>query len=202
MGSLGDLGQKKVREETSFGWFGETIRANSNLTDVVLMDFAEEAANIDENSPQAMTFIKRQMRLAINSEDFDRFWSLALENGQDTTDLMRVMKAIVESVAQRPTVLPSDSSVGQPRTVVTSPDVSSLPDTAASPLAEADRDVYQETLTETRAKLLQFRDEARPWLTPADRRAIEATAGRPDNAQMIDEAARQRWLARGNAATG
>lgn len=202
MGSLGDLGQKRVREETSFGWFGSEIRANPNLTDVVLMDFAEEAADIDENSPQAMTFIKRQMRLAIHSEDFDAFWSLALENGQDTTDLMRVMKAIVESVAQRPTVLPSDSSAGQPRTVVTSPDVSSLPDAAASPLAEADRDVYQETLTETRANVHQIRDDSRPWLTPADRRAIEATAGRPDNAQMIDEAARQRWLARGNAATG
>jgi hypothetical protein len=196
MGSLGDLGQVRVREETSFGWFGETIRTNPNLTDVVLMDFAEEAANIDENSPQAMTFIKRQMRLAINSDDFDRFWSLALENGQDTNDLMRVMKAIVESVAQRPTVLPSDSSAGQPRTVVTSPDVSSLPATAASPLAEADRSAPQE------ATLLQLRDESRPWLTPADRRAIEATAGRPDNAQMIDEAARQRWMAKGNALTG
>lgn len=202
MGDLGNIGRKKVREETSFGWFGDRIRANPNLTDVVLLDFAEEAANIDENSPQAMTLIKRQMRLAIHKADFDRFWELALENGQDTYDLMDVMKRIVESVAQRPTVLPSDSSAGQPRTVVTSPDVSSLPATAASPLAEADRDVYQETLTETRAKLLQFRDEARPWLTPADRRAIEATAGRPDNAQMIDEAARQRWLAKGNAATG
>ena len=82
MGSLGDLGQVRVREETSFGWFGETIRTNPNLTDVVLMDFAEEAANIDENSPQAMTFIKRQMRLAINSDDFDRFWSLATGGGR------------------------------------------------------------------------------------------------------------------------
>lgn len=193
MGSLGDLGRVKVREETTFGWFGESIRTNPGLTDIVLMDFAEEAGGIDEDSPEVMTFIKRQMRLAIHPEDFDAFWSLALENGQDSEDLMRVMKTVVESAAKRPTPLPSDSSAGQARTVVTSPDVSSLPDTVDySPLAVADRDAFQETLEDTRAKLLQFRDESRPWLTPADRRAIEANAGRPDVAAMIDQASRQR----------
>lgn len=182
MGSLGDLGKVKVREETSFGWFGETIRTNPGLTDIVLMDFAEEAAGIDEDSPEVMTFIKRQMRLAIHPADFNTFWSLALENGQDSEDLMRVMKAVIESAAKRPTPLPSDSSAGQALTVTTSPDVSSLPATAGSPLAEADR-----------TNLVQLRDEMRPWLTPADRKAIEASAGRPDNAQVIDQASRQRW---------
>ena len=162
MGDLGNLGQRKVREETSFGWFDQRIRTNSRLTDLVLMDFAEEAASIDENDPAAMSFVKRQMRLAIHPEDFEAFWSLALENGQDTVDLMAVMKAIVESTAKRPTSLPSDSSAGQPRTVVTSPDVSSLPATADSPL------------------------------TAMDRTAIETLPGRPELALVIDRAARER----------
>jgi hypothetical protein len=203
MASLGDLGVVKPKVIDSFGWFGQEIRINPNLTDIVLMDFAEKAAAIDEDSPEVMGFVKMQMRLVVYTEDFDAFWSAALENGQDSTDLMAVMKTIVESTAKRPTQLPAGSSAGQPRTVVTSPDVSSLPDTEASPLAEADRESYREqVLTETRAKLLQFRDEARPWLTPADRRAIEAKAGRPDVQAMIDESARQRWMESGNSAAG
>ena len=100
------------------------------------------------------------------------------------------MKAVVETKAQRPTLLPADSSAGQARTVTTSPDVSSLPATAG----------YQETLEHTRAKLLEFRDGARAEmatspLTEMDRRIIEAEAGRPDVALMVMEAARQRALA-------
>jgi hypothetical protein len=162
MGDLGNLGQRKVREETSFGWFGVRIRTNPKLTDLVLMDFAEGAANIDEDSPEAMTFVKRQMQLAIHPEDFDAFWLLALENGQETIDLMGVMKRIVENATKRPTSLPSDSSAGQPRTVVTSPDVSSLPATGDSPL------------------------------TAMDRQAIETLPGRPELALVIDRAARER----------
>lgn len=144
MADLGNLGTPRILEETTFGWFGETMRANPRLTDLVLMDFAEEASKIDEDSPEAMTFIKRQMRLAIHPADFDAFWSLAIENGQGTLDLMAVMKAIIENSSRRPTVLPSGSSAGQPRTVVTSPDVSSLPATAGSPLKAADLAAIEE----------------------------------------------------------
>jgi hypothetical protein len=192
MASLGDLGVVKPKVSDSFGWFGAEVRVHPFLTDIVLMDFAEEAQHIDENSPEVMGFIKKQMRLVIEPDDFDVFWKAALENGQDSADLMAVMKTIVETKAQRPTLLPADSSAGQARIVTTSPDVSSLPATADSPLAAADRDVFQETLVETRAKLLQFRDAAYPDLTPIERRVIEAEAGRPDVVQMVLETARQR----------
>jgi hypothetical protein len=162
MASLGELGVVKPKVVDSFGWFGQEIRISPNLTDIVLMDFAEKASRIDEDSPEVMGFVKMQMRLVIHTEDFDAFWSTAIENGQDSTDLMAVMKTIVESKAQRPTLLPADSSAGQPRTVVTSPDVSSLPDTAASPL------------------------------TAMDRRVIEGMAGRPELMLVADRAARER----------
>jgi hypothetical protein len=162
MANLGDLGRVKEKVSDSFGWFGTEVHVHPQLTDIVLMDFAEQAASIDEDSPEAMGFLKRQMRLVIDPADFEAFWQGALDNGQDSRDLMTVMKAIVENAAQRPTALPSDSSDGQPRTVVTSPDVSSLPDTVVSPLAAADR------------------------------RQIEAMAGRPELALVVAEAAKQR----------
>ena len=162
MANLGNLGTKKVLETTTFGWFGAELRTNPHLTDLVLMDFAEDAAAIDENSPEALTFVKRQMRLVIHYEDFESFWSLAIENSQDTMDLMTVMKAIVESAAKRPTVLPSGSSDGQVLTVVTSPDVSSWRDTAVSPLSVADRET------------------------------VAAMSGRPDLQSVVVEFARQR----------
>ncbi len=172
MASLGDLGVAKPKVADSFGWFGTEIRINPNLTDLVLMDFAEKASEIDENSPEVLGFVKMQMRLVIHTEDFDAFWSAALENGQDSSDLMLVMKTIVETTAQRPTRLPAGSSAGQPRTVVTSPDVSSLPATG----------VFEETLQKTRADLARFRDAATADspLTAMDRRKIESLGGRPE----------------------
>jgi hypothetical protein len=185
MASLGNLGVAKPKVSDSFGWFGHEIHIHPDLTDLVLMDFAEQAQGLDENSPEVMGFLKKQIRLIIAPESFDAFWQAALDNGQDSMDLMTVMKTIIESTAKRPTALPSDSSDGQPRTVTTSPDVSSLPDTAG----------FQETLDHTRAKLAGFRDAAyaeQSPLTAMDRRVIEAEAGRPDVGLFIVDAARQR----------
>lgn len=162
MGSLGDFGTIKPKVEDTFGWFGQEIRVNPRLTDLMLMDFAEYATTLDEDSPEVMQFMKRQMKLVVHTDDFEAFWQGALDNGQDSTDMMAVMKAVVETKAQRPTLLPAGSSAGQARTVVTSPDVSSLPATAVSPL------------------------------TAMDRRQIELMPGRPDLALVVMESARQR----------
>jgi hypothetical protein len=185
MASLGNLGVSKPKVSDSFGWFGHEIQVHPDLTDLVLMDFADEASRLDQDSPEALGFLKKQCRLIIAPESFDAFWRAAIDNGQTSIDLMTVMKTIIESTAKRPTALPSDSSDGQPRTVVTSPDVSSLPATAG----------YQETLDHTRAKLAGFRDAAyaeQPPLTAMDRKAIETEAGRPDVGLFIVDAARYR----------
>jgi hypothetical protein len=166
MASIGDFGTYRPLVRDTFGWFGTEIGINPSLTDLVLMDFAEYAQSLDENSPEAMTFMKRQMKLVVAPEDFDAFWQGALDNGQDSTDLMAVMKAVVETKAKRPTVQPSGSSDGQARAVATSPDVSSSPATAVSPLTEMDR------------------------------RAIENESGRPDVAMTIWEAAKHRQMER------
>lgn len=165
MASLGNFGTPKAAVADTFGWFGAEIRVNPRLTDLVLMDFAEYAQSIDENSPEVMQFMKRQMKLVVHADDFEAFWQGALDNGQTSEDLMVVMKAVIETKANRPTLLPAGSSAGQQRTVVTSPDVSSLPDTAASPL------------------------------TAMDQRAIESMTGRPELMLVVDEAAKQRAMA-------
>lgn len=162
MGSLGDFGQAKPQVADTFGWFGETIHVSPNLTDLVLMDFAEQAKGLDENDPRAMSFLKDQMRVVIAPDDFDSFWSTAVRNRQDSKDLMAVFKRIIESISERPTVLPSVSSVGQHQGVITYLDASSLLGTPVSPLGAADR------------------------------RTIEGMTGRPDLALVVDKAARER----------
>jgi hypothetical protein len=104
MGSLGDFGTIKPKVVDTFGWFGTEVRVNPALSDLVLMDFADEAKDLDENSPEALGFVKRQMRLVIDPQDFDAFWSAAIANRQDSVDLMTVMKRIIESTAKRPTL--------------------------------------------------------------------------------------------------
>jgi hypothetical protein len=167
MANLGNLGVPKSVEVDSFGWFGAEIRVHPRLTDLALMDFIGEAAKMEEDDPRVTGFIKEQARLVIHPDDFDAFWQGALDNGQSSIDLLTVMKTIVESQSARPTRLPAGSWAGQPQTVVTSPDVSSLPDTAASPLMAMDR------------------------------RAIEGMAGRPELMLVADRAARERAAAAG-----
>ncbi len=165
MANIGNLGVPKPAEPDTFGWFGTEIRVHPRLTDLLLMDFMEEAAGMEEDDPRVMGFVKAQTRLVIHPDDFDVFWRGALDNGQSSIDLLTVMKTIVESQSQRPTLLPAGSSAGQPRTVTTSPVDSYSPATGDSPL------------------------------TAMDRQAIESMPGRPDLGAVVDEVARQRQLA-------
>jgi len=165
MANIGNLGVPKPVEVDSFGWFGAEIRVHPRLTDLALMDFIGEAAKMEEDDPRVTGFIKEQARLVIHPDDFDAFWRGALDNGQSSIDLLTVMKTIVESQSARPTRLPSGSSAGQQRTVVTSPVDSYSPATEGSPL------------------------------TAMDQKAIANMGGRPELMLVVDEAARQRAMA-------
>lgn len=144
MTSLGDLGKPKAPREDGaieFGWFGTTIHVRENFSDLLLMDFAEEASQLKEDDPKAMTFLKDQLKMVIAAEDFDTFWKTAIEFGQSTEDMMTVFAAIVEGHTGRPTPPSADSSGGRVLTGTISKDDSSSP---VSPLMEMDRQVVSD----------------------------------------------------------
>lgn len=121
MANLGSLGTERPQAEPNeFGWFTTTIRTNPGITDLVLADFMETATAIDmDNAEQAaasLGLIKQFLRDMIHPDDFDRFWFTAKQHGQGIEDLLGVAKAIIAEASSRPTMLPSVSTDGQPRT--------------------------------------------------------------------------------------
>lgn len=114
MASLGSFGTPRevVEVVDTFDYFGSEIRVSPEFGELDLADFMEAAAGLDEDSVDALSLVKRTMRSAVHAEDFDTFWRLAKANRQGTEDLMPVLYACVEAVAERPTQRPSDSSDG------------------------------------------------------------------------------------------
>lgn len=116
MTHLGDLGNPSANGPISFDYFGQTIAARHGLSDLHYLDFIESAAGLAPDDPRSLRFVKEFARACISEDDFERFWTLALENGQRQTDVHDVLLAVIEGATGRPTDLPSDSSDGQPST--------------------------------------------------------------------------------------
>lgn len=127
MTRIGDFGTPaEARDVDTFGYFGVDIRVNPTFTDADLADFMEMAGDVDEtNVAASMGALKQMLRDCIHPEDFDRFWALAKENGQDLEKRMQVAYQVIEAVSERPTTSPAGSPGGQTLTGVKSPDSSS-----------------------------------------------------------------------------
>jgi hypothetical protein len=114
--SLGSFGKRKDRSERTFGFFDLTVRVNPTFGQLDLVDFMESARAVEQDDPSAMALVKDVLRAAVHPDDFDAFWRVAKTEQQDVEDLMAVLHAIVEALAERPTSQPSDSSAGLPTT--------------------------------------------------------------------------------------
>jgi len=71
---LGDLdGQVPERApvRATFGFGGLRHRVNPELSEVDVIDFMDEAANINPNDPKAITLVKRWAQATVHLEDFD-----------------------------------------------------------------------------------------------------------------------------------
>lgn len=116
MASLGDLSPAAVGPvDVEFEYFGGTFRMVPMLSDIPLVDFLESAQALGDGpgaGAQRMILVKQFLRDTVHPDDFDRFWLAAKANGQGIDDVANVAIALVESVAERPTVQPSDSSAG------------------------------------------------------------------------------------------
>lgn len=130
LGEVGDSEAAKVI--ASFSYYGTKIRVNPNLTEIVIMDFFEQAEKVGAKDPHAMVIVKDFARDSIHPDDFDEFWGVVKTRGVDTDALMRLVWKILEGVTARPTGRPSDSSDGPTGTSSESPDTSYQLDAAQS----------------------------------------------------------------------
>jgi len=117
MASLGTLGTPRdAIEPDVFEWFGSTVRTSPEITDLALVDFMDLAGGIDYDDPRQATsaigVVKGFLRELIHPDDFDEFWRLAKSNRQGVEDVLAVGQRIVAAFTDRPTMRPTDSSVG------------------------------------------------------------------------------------------
>lgn len=109
MSHLGDFGTEHAPVESTFGYFGASLRANPDLSDVMVV---EMFGNLAESPDQ----VRKLASTLVHSDDVDEFWRLVRDNRQTMEDLATLAMALIEALTERPTRLPSDSSAGQSRT--------------------------------------------------------------------------------------
>lgn len=125
---LGDFGTSRPAHEAEFGYFGHTIRVHPNLSDLALIEFMESAVAIDSmDGADAMVAVSRMLRSLVHPDDWSTFWDAARANRQQIDDMTGLAEKLIESLTDRPTERPSDSSDGPPSTDEKSPVVSSSP---------------------------------------------------------------------------
>jgi hypothetical protein len=156
MASLGSLGTphqaEVIEEETTFDWFGSTIRLPAlAVSELELIDLMESTTTVDQDSPAAIVVIKNMFRQVIHADDFDQFWDLAKSNRQQIADLMQVYQVLLEAATGRPTQQPSDSSPGRLPTSGNSPTPSTPPGLTGRP----DLQIIREDGAASRAWLAQ-----------------------------------------------
>lgn len=125
---IGDFGTERPPLEATFGWFGNTIRVEPNLTDTILMDFLSKASGIDDEAgPEAMKAVEDFLASMIHHEDYPTFMQVGRARRQNIEDLMTVAYSILEVATDRPTQAPADSSDGRSTTRAVSTANSSVP---------------------------------------------------------------------------
>lgn len=130
--SLGSLGTHHDPVDLTFDYFGVVIRVNPNASDLDLVGFMLEAAEVDAvDENKAMQATARYLKGLVAEDDWDTFWRTAKANRQTLPDLLLLGEQIVEAVSGVPTAPPSDSAGGRPTTTSKSPATSRKDDTSS-----------------------------------------------------------------------
>lgn len=142
--SIGSLGREREPLDLEFEYFGKTLRVHPFASDDVEVEFIDAGRDIDVDSLMSMDLTKfdnldeaeqtrllgeigkaqragyvalmRSLRRLIHPDDFETYWKLGAEHGQQVIDRMRdvraISSAVVEAVTDFPTGQPSDSPPG------------------------------------------------------------------------------------------
>lgn len=112
--SIGSLGTPHEPVDLTFDYFGVVIRVSPDASDLDLVGFMMEAAEVEAVDEQkAMAAVSRYLKGLIATEDWDTFWRTAKANRQTMADLLILGERIVEALAGLPTQPSSDLSSGQ-----------------------------------------------------------------------------------------
>jgi hypothetical protein len=177
--SLGDLGTPHEPVDLTFNYFGVVIRVNPTASDLDLIGFMLESADVetvDEN--KAMQATARYLKGLVHEDDWETFWRTAKANRQVLPDLLLLGENIVEAVSGVPSEPPSVSSGGRQTTAPKSKAESSSPrartrgkDTGRN--AEVRRAL--ELVPEGRADLKEFIIQAQEARAAAEQTAAGTT---------------------------
>ena len=107
-----------VVEPITFDWYDESnITTNAGLSELLLADFLDTFGGVDLDDvmagSRAIVALKDLARGLVSDGDFLRFWATTRRNGAGVVEVMELVRALIEAVADRPTGLPSDSIGGQ-----------------------------------------------------------------------------------------
>jgi hypothetical protein len=114
-------------------FLGESFELRPKVSEYALLKFARAAAaGEDGDTMEGMASMLRLLEKCIVPADWRRFDRLADEKDATAEQIMDVIKAAFEQVAERPTALPSDSSDGQITTEPKSESNSAVKDSVLS----------------------------------------------------------------------
>lgn len=179
--SLGSLGTPKEPVDLTFDYFGVVIRVHPSASDLDLVGFMLEAAEVeavDEN--KAMQATARYLKGLIHEEDWDTFWAAAKGNRQVLQDLLMLGEQIVEAVAGVPTEPPLSSASGRLNTEPKSKADSSLRATKQRRPRNPDADVQRalSLVPPGRADLKEFIVQAEELRRSQEAPEAQTTAAR------------------------
>jgi len=162
--NIGTLGQRREPLDLEFSYFDDTvIRVHPQATDAVEIEFLEAARDIDMSAlegldlskidamdPEQQVKLIRTMSAAtaagygslltslhrlIHPDDFEKYWRLGMEHGQQIRDRMADVRAITTAVIEATTDFPSGQRSASPSGPATTPPSSAV----ASPSPPAPR---------------------------------------------------------------
>lgn len=176
--SLGSLGTPHEPVDLTFDYFGVVIRVNPNASDLDIVGFMLESADVevaDEN--KAMQATARYLKGLVHEDDWATFWNAAKANRQTLPDLLLLGENIVEAVSGVPTS-PSSDSVGGRQTTRSTSKAASSSRKAPSRARRGDR-TYSADTRRALELVPKERPDIKEFLVMAQeaRQAAQETAG-------------------------
>lgn len=163
--NIGTLGRTREPLDLEFSYFGATIRVHPQATDAVEMEFLRVGGDVDMKELEgvdlaqidalprdkqvkllramgrrveaAHTALMTSLRALIHPDDYDMYWRLGMEHGQQIRDRMADVRAITTAVVEATTDFPTGPLSGSPAGPATTPPASG--DASPSPAPPAAR---------------------------------------------------------------
>ena len=105
-----DLGVEYDEVEYAFTFFGKEYRTHPEAGELHYLKFMDDASKITEdNEAEGLPLVMNFLRKQIHPDDFDAFYTVAMEKRQKMNDLMNLSNKILAAQSGFPTKQPSDS---------------------------------------------------------------------------------------------